>query len=362
MMHTLGRKFTKLVETSVNRPSAAAAGEATSANIDGRSVTPAAVARNGAALAVAVLLAWAVIGRGSFLLQSALVVAITYAMLAMGSNVIFGWSGLFPFGQAAVFGAGAYATALVGPHVGSALAMLAVAGVTGCAVQLIMMSAFGRFASISFGMLTLVASEVAYQYVSTANSLGAVNSGIFGVPRGSLLGLNLISQSSFWWYALAILAICTAAYLWLKRTMFALWLNAVRDDAGRVDTLRRSTYALRCYSSLPAGALCGIGGGLYVQYSGAATPYVLDFSISGIALFMCLLGGRDSPLGPLVGAFIYCIVTQYFLYGNSYPDIFTGLALMVVVVLLPAGLLSIRAVVTGSTPWAARRGAKTSDG
>lgn len=102
--------------------------------------------------------------------------------------------------------------------------------------------------------------------------------------------------------------------------------------------------------------LCGIGGGLYVQFSGAATPFVLDFSISGIALFMCLIGGRDNALGPLVGAFIYNIVTQYFLYGNNYPDIFTGGALMVVVVLLPGGLMSLPSIARAQRRRRASRG------
>src|ERR1700728_2077079 len=130
---------------------------------------------------------------GSSLLQSALLIGAAYALLAMGSNVIFGWSGLFPFGQAAVFGAGAYAAALVGPHVGEAPLVLVIAGLVGCAAELCMMAGFGRFSSISFGMLTLVASEVAAQFATTSNSLGAVNDGIYGVPRGTVFGLSLNS-------------------------------------------------------------------------------------------------------------------------------------------------------------------------
>jgi branched-chain amino acid transport system permease protein len=307
-------------------------------------------------LVFVLLIAWGIIDRGPLLLQSAIITAVAYSMLAMGTNVIFGWSGLFPFGQAAVFGAGAYAAALVGPHVGEAPIVLVIAGLVGCGAELCMMAGFGRFSSISFGMLTLVASEVVAQFATTSNSLGAVNDGIYGVPRGTVFGLSLNSGTAFWWYSIAVLVICTAGYLALGRSTFRLWLNAIRDDAGRVATLRRSTYLTRCAASIPAGLLCGIGGGLYVQFSGAATPFVLDFSISGIALFMCLIGGRDNALGPLVGAFIYNIVTQYFLYGNNYPDIFTGGALMVVVVLLPGGLMSLPSIARAQRRRRASRG------
>jgi branched-chain amino acid transport system permease protein len=278
---------------------------------------------------------------GSSLLQSALLIGAAYALLAMGTNVIFGWSGLFPFGQAAIFGAGVYGAAFVRNYSLSAPVVLLIAGGIGLLLQLIFMAGFARFSSMRFGILTLVGSQVLFQFASTSNLLGAVNDGFYGIPRGSVLGISLEGNEAFWWYTVATVAVCLVGYFILQRSVFGLWLNAHRDDSARLMTLRRSVVRLRCASALPAGFLCGVGGGLYAQFSGSANSAALDFSISGIALFMCLLGGRDYAYGPLVGALAYCVLTQDLLYGSSYPDVIIGIALMVLIVALPNGLFSI---------------------
>jgi branched-chain amino acid transport system permease protein len=301
-----------------------------------------ALAQNPAAGIVLLLaVAWLAETNGSSLLQSALIISAGYALLAMGTNVIFGWSGLFPFGQAAIFGAGVYGAAFMRSYSLSAPVVLVIAGAVGLLLQLAFMAAFSRFSSMRFGILTLVGSQVLFQFASTSNLLGAVNDGLYGIPRGAVFGISLDGNGPFWWYTIATVLVCLVGYIILQRSVFGLWLNAHRDDSARLMTLRRSVVRLRCASALPAGFLCGVGGGLYAQYSGVANSAALDFSISGIALFMCLLGGRDYAYGPLVGALAYCVLTQDLLYGSSYPDAIIGIVLMVLVVALPNGLFSI---------------------
>jgi ABC-type branched-subunit amino acid transport system permease subunit len=65
------------------------------------------------------------------------------------------------------------------------------------------------------------------------------------------------------------------------------------------------------------------------------------FDMSGIAIFMCLLGGSQYLWGPLLGGLIYAIGVGYFLENTAQPDVYIGIAFMALIVFIPGGLLSI---------------------
>jgi branched-chain amino acid transport system permease protein len=287
------------------------------------------------------LLALLAVNVASLLLLSALTIGASYCLLAMGTNVIFDWTGLFPFGQAAVFGVGTYTAALL-PHKGlAAPVVLLICAGTGCVFQAVMMLGLSRFSHIGFGMLTLVISQVLEQFATNSNALGAVNDGILGIPRSPFFGLSIESSTGFWWYAIGVVSLCFLGYVWLSRTTFILWIRALRDDEERVATLGKNPVLLRTMAGIPAGLLCGISGGLYAQFGGIASPINFDFSLSGAVLFMCLLGGRKYIFGPIIGAFAYTILTEDIFYGNTYSLVLIGALLVAVILLVPDGLLGV---------------------
>jgi ABC-type branched-subunit amino acid transport system permease subunit len=57
---------------------------------------------------------------------------------------------------------------------------------------------------------------------------------------------------------------------------------------------------------------------------------------------MCLLGGSRYLWGPLIGGAIYAVGAGYFLQRTAHPDMYIGITFMLIIVLLPGGLLSLR--------------------
>lgn len=274
-------------------------------------------------------------------LLGVLISAVCYALFAMGTNVLVGWSGLITFGQAAFFGAGGYTVALMHTTAISPPLKLLIAGAITAAGGLVLSVLLARFLHITFAMLTLVAGQLLYLVAFQTNLVGGEN-GIAPVARGSFLGISLETDVNFWPYAVVVLGVISVFYWRFYRSMFVLRLMASRDDELRAQSVGLSVVVLRGVAGAVACGVAGIGGGLYAQYAGAINPTLLYFDMSGIAIFMCLLGGARYLWGPLVGGVIYAIGVGDFLQSTSQPDVYIGIAFMLVIVLLPGGLLSLR--------------------
>jgi branched-chain amino acid transport system permease protein len=273
-------------------------------------------------------------------LLGVLITAACYGLFAMGTNVLVGWSGLITFGQAAFFGAGGYCVALLKTGAISAPEKLLIAGAVTAAGGLLLSLALARFLHITFAMLTLVAGQLLYLVAFQTNLVGGEN-GIAPILPGSVGGISLATEVNFWPYALIVLAVIGVFYWRFHRSMFVLRLLASRDDEVRAQSVGLNVITLRAVAGAAAGGVAGIGGGLYAQYAGAINPTVMYFDMSGIAIFMCLLGGARYLWGPLLGGVIYAIGVGDFLQNTNQPDIYIGLAFMLVIVLLPGGLLSL---------------------
>jgi branched-chain amino acid transport system permease protein len=282
-------------------------------------------------------------------LLGVLISAACYGLFAMGTNVLVGWSGLITFGQAAFFGAGGYAVAeMHTTAIAPPLKLLIAGGIT-AAGGLLLSVLLARFLHITFAMLTLVAGQLIYLVAFQTHLVGGEN-GIAPVLRGSFLGISLETDVNFWPYAVIVLGVVCVLYWRFHRSMFVLRLMASRDDELRAQSLGLSVVVLRGVAGAVAGGVAGIGGGLYAQYAGAINPTLLYFDLSGVAIFMCLLGGARYLWGPLVGGLVYAIGVGDFLQNTSQPDVYIGIAFMLVIVVLPGGLLSLRSRL-GLTRW-----------
>jgi branched-chain amino acid transport system permease protein len=276
-------------------------------------------------------------------LLSVLVVASTYAMLAVGTNVLLGWSGMVTFCQATFFGCGAYTVALIRDwHWQAQYSLLlatAVCGVLGF-VSFYLLS---HYTHITFAMLTLVFGQFIVLVVSGSHKLGATD-GLATIMREPFFGVDIFTETRFWWFAFALLAVALAAYWWLYRRTFALRLFASREDAGRLETLGYNVRRLQATAGAVSAVFAGMGGAVYALYSGAVSPTVLGFELSGAAVFMCIIGGSRYLWGPLIGAVLYTLSLNYWLASSKSETLLIGGAFVLIMLLLPSGLLSLWAI------------------
>lgn len=275
-------------------------------------------------------------------MQYVLSIGVIYALLATSLGVLFGWSGIYSFGHAAFFGMGAYTTALLREQEWDALVFLVVSGVV-AAVAAVLIGVIGlRLGKVEFAMLTMIVGQICYLLTFRVPGLEGDN-GIYGVPRGTLLGIDVTGSTTFWIYSVVVVSMVLGVLRRIHLSAFGESLNAVRDDPVKAAAIGLPVRQLRIAAFTLAGGIAGLAGGLFAQQGGIVTPTSLSFTFSGIIIIMSLLGGMARFWGPAIGAIVFQLINALVFANASHANLYLGLILLAVVLVFPSGLLGVLA-------------------
>ncbi len=265
--------------------------------------------------------------------------------IAVLSVVVLMRAGLVSFGQGLFFAASAYAAGFAMRWWGIREAMILVpwgvlvAGVVGGLVGLLV----ARYREIFFAMLTLAFSMVLYGILIKAYAVTGGSDGI-RIPTPTLAGVQLTGdEARLLVYYLALLVAVLAGWV-LSRYAAApagYLALAVRDNEVRVAYLGAPVNRIVYRTFVLASGLAGLGGVLTALNVGHVDPGLAYWTTSGELVFIAVLGGTSSVLGPLAGAVVYEIIRSYaFKYAPYAWQMMLGGAMLLIILLLPGGLWS----------------------
>jgi branched-chain amino acid transport system permease protein len=295
-----------------------------------------------AAGAVAALVALAF-----FLPSYALLVATEILILgtfALGFNLLFGYAGLLSFGQAAFFGAGAYAAAFLLLHGVQSVWLVLLAGTVAAALLALPLGALAvRRDEIYFSILTLglgmMVNAVAWNWREVTGGSDGLTG--FGVPKLGLVVVEVALARPRNMYLLA-LAVAVLVVLLLRRIVaspFGLLLQASRENRERIAFVGGSVARLRLVAFVLSASVSGLAGVLFAIFNRVATPDMAHWSFSARPVLMTVLGGAGTFLGPLVGAAAFYGLEQAVTAYTQNWMIVLGALLVPIVILLPKGIL-----------------------
>jgi branched-chain amino acid transport system permease protein len=235
--------------------------------------------------------------------------ALIFAIFAMSLDFLLGYAGLPSFGHAAFYGVGAYACALLALRQVDGLVPLLVVGAAAGALIAAPIGALSlRTTGIYFLMLTLAFGQMLWGLAVNWTSLTRGTDGLIGIPRPTLAGLDalnisLYERGPFFFLCFAV-AILTFLFLeMLVRSPFGKTLEGIRDNERRMRALGYPSFRYRFAAFVIAGGIAGIAGSLAAMSNGYATPDLLYWTVSGLALVAVVVGGSRSLVGPVLGAF-----------------------------------------------------------
>jgi branched-chain amino acid transport system permease protein len=252
-----------------------------------------------------------------------LVVSMYFAILAGAWNLLAGYTGQFSLAPATFSMIGAYATGLLGTYFGvppllGIVTAILVAGVIGLAL--------GRV------VLRLKGPYLALTTLSFAEILRLVASNSINVTRGDLgLGVPGLFNSRIGWYYLflGVLAVLLVLLYLLLRSKAGLFLQAIRDDevaAARsgVDVVFWKTAAFAL-----SAAASGFAGALYAHFAELVTPELGLIGQTGLVVSMTVIGGMGTLAGPLIGAFLVYVVSEWLRDVGGYQLVVFALLVIV---------------------------------
>jgi branched-chain amino acid transport system permease protein len=285
-----------------------------------------------ALLIVAVLLP-ALVSTEYVLLGMSMVVTM---LLGLSFNLMFGYAGMFSFGQAAFYGLGAYVTVLlVNDGVGFYPAMLA-----GVAASVLVALLSGvllvRLEPIAFIMLTFALADLFEFVAAHARGLTDGDSGtIANLPSS----LNIIDGVNSVYYAiLAVASVALVLAFAFVKAGAGLVLRGIREDALRARTLGIAVDRRRLGVFTLSAAIAGLAGGLSVLSTQIVYPSVFAWQISASALIVTLLGGVGLFSGPVLGAVLLGLIDFYVGRYTTNTLLVDGVVLLAVVLIAPRGV------------------------
>jgi branched-chain amino acid transport system permease protein len=267
--------------------------------------------------------------------------AMLLGLYAMAWDFLNGYAGIFSFGHAAFFGAGAYAAGILIVRAGitSAPVILLAAVATAALVGLGVGFLCSRVGSVAVFLVTFACAETLYLIVLTdPHSVTNGDNGLTGVVPAPFLGIDLARQLTFYY---VVLAVMVGSYLMLRRvtrSQFGQVLLGIRENEVRV---RFAGYRVEQYKTAAvaiSAMFAGLAGALTAFHERIASPENLSWPLSGDAVLYATLGGTGTLLGPLLGAATVILAREVLSDLVRSWLIFIGATYIALVFFLPDGL------------------------
>lgn len=283
--------------------------------------------------------------------------AMIYVMLAQGLNLIVGFTGLLVLGYAGFYAIGAYTCAILttAPWAGWWMFWLCVP----VAALLGAFSGFGlgaptlRLRGDYLAIVTLGFGEIVWIAVTNWDGLTNGPKGIAQIPSPALgplpfnqhfrvLGLNVSGTVSLYYLTLLFCYIVVGTVKRLHASRVGRAWVAIREDELAAEAMGINTVWFKLLAFALSAAIAAVAGVIFAARQGFVDPNSFVFLRSAIILCMVVLGGMGSLSGATIGAVVIIFLEQKLQANAEWRMAFFGLALIVMMVLKPEGLMPSR--------------------
>src|SRR5208337_2607256 len=301
---------------------------------------------------------------GDYLL-TVLITILYFAYTGQAWNIMMGFAGQLSLGHAIYVGLGGYAAALlyvdlgIGPWIGM-LAAIAIAAACGAAIGFLAFR-FG-VGGVYFAILTIAFAEFA--------RIGFDHLGWVGGSAGFFLPVANYSRNDVWnlrghpmMFYYVMLALTVAAFVLchlLLRSRMGYYWQAIREDEEAARSLGINTFRYKMVAVVISAGMTAMAGVFFAFYYNNLFPeQVFHVSRSIEIILGPIIGGIGTLLGPIIGAFLLTGLSELMqdllaACGLDVPgakQVFYGICLLVVVLMLPNGVWPWLAARLGVTGW-----------
>lgn len=269
--------------------------------------------------------------------------AIIYSLAVLGLNIILGLTGQLNIAQAAFWGIGAYAAALLNTRLGwpfwaTFLVAPPIASAFGIVLGIPTLKLSGHYLALATVGFGIIINLIAHNWKEFT---GGVD-GIPGITPPVLGPLRFSTNASFYYLALVCLILAALAQMKIKNSRMGRAFQAIKENELAAELSGVNTFKYKVIAFAICSAYAGMAGQLFAhgtKYVSADT-FFLDMSILFMA--MLLIGGAGSIAGSILGASLLTFIPEWlrFLQGPWAMAIF-GLAIIFIMVFMPTGLVGM---------------------
>ena len=286
-----------------------------------------------------------------------------FALFALGLNVVVGFAGLLDLGYVAFWAIGSYTAAiLTGAHSYTqavirgnegaeptwqlltwgvllvALLVAVIAGVVLGSPTLRLRGDYLAIVTLGFGEIVRI----------TANNLDSVTGGPRGVrniphPRFEAFGIDIewgtLIDVKYYWLMLGLVVLAIVAIHMLDKSRIGRAWVAIREDEVAAAAMGVPVVRMKLAAFAIGACTAGMGGVIYASQVTFISPPTFNILQSILILSMVVIGGMGSIKGAIAGAALVVLLPEIFRELEAYRFFVFGLALVLVMIFRPQGLL-----------------------
>jgi len=264
-------------------------------------------------------------------------------------NMLLGQGGMLSFGHAIYSGLASFVAIHALNRIGAGTLALPVSlvplvgGVAGLLFALVLGFVTTKKAGTPFAMITLGLGELVTAMALMVPEFFGGEGGVSAnrVVGKAVLGITYGPQIQVYALLATYTFVCTALMFAFTRTPLGRMLNAVRDNAERVEFIGYNTQRVRYFAFVIAGFFAGIAGGMYALNFEIATAEVVGAGRSGAYLLFTFLGGATFFFGPMIGAVLMVLAFVLLSEFTKAWLLYLGLVFLFMVMYAPGGIASL---------------------
>jgi branched-chain amino acid transport system permease protein len=298
-----------------------------------------------ALLVLAALLPWIPLGPSSSYLLRVLTTAVLYMILALGLNIVPGFTGLLDLGYVGFYGIGAYTSGLLSIHYDLSLwVILPLAAANGALWGVLLGAPTLRLTGDYFAIVTFGFSELVVLLLRNELWLTRGPMGLPGIPPPAIFGYTLNQGWQYFYLALFLLLVVLVVVVRLENSRLGRAWFAIREDEIAAQCCGISLIRYKVMAFAASAAIGAMGGAFYAKWFRFIHPDMFKFWESILILCLIVFGGMGSIAGTMLGALILIPLSEILravlpqgMFNARY--LIYGLLLVIMMRLRPEGLI-----------------------
>ncbi|MEM8837266.1 MAG: branched-chain amino acid ABC transporter permease [Pseudomonadota bacterium] len=280
------------------------------------------------------------------------------AIAAVSLNLILGYGGMVSFGHAVYIGIGAYCVGIPSYHATygewdlvatyNGFIHLGLAVFFSAFFAFIVGAICLRTRGVYFIMITMAFSQMMFFFLVSLEAYGG-DDGLTIDVRSEFPLISLDDPIQLYLVCYISLILTVLLVRTIIHSRFGMVLRGGMDNEERMRMIGYNVYLFRLTAFVIAGAICGYAGALLGNFTTFISPEMIDWTRSGEMMFMVILGGAGSTIGPVMGAVIFIVMEIVIeevlaIFSHDWGKFWHlpfGMLLILSVLFLPGGLVSL---------------------
>jgi urea transport system permease protein len=278
------------------------------------------------------------------------------AFLGLSLCLVWGYTGIFSFGQVAFYGIAGYTFGVVSINITGPLGTVA-----GLAIGVVVSGAFaflvgyfmfyGGVSDVYVAIITLAVTLVLNTFMGqTAGEGWAIGSarlgGFNGMTEIPVLAFGVgdaaiaLEDAAFYYFVVLSLLVTYLGLRVLVNSNLGYVMVGIRENQERTELFGYDTQRVKLGVFTLGGVLAGFGGVVYASWGNYIDPSVFGITFAALPIIWVATGGRKWLSGAIIGTFVVTFVSQQLsVIGGQYSLVILGALLLIVILALPEGFV-----------------------